>query len=470
MEPKNVIAAKFERSEQPSGKMIYAIEGWMWPQSYGLSQPALDKSQFDQVKNIILKTLGRLNGARLASGSDTQAKLERFEKAIQDSKLDPNVRKALQTEGVYGAVKDRLRAVRAEKTGVPAAAPVPQAAQHPNLTAFTVKLFYAQSNEAGNPFALNYEDVTRILRIEPIKEGKDVKALVLLIKGAGTERPILTVKYPRAYLEELQRRGETSVTVTARDVISALTLSELNTAISMPAVTSQAPIVYGINVPLTHFGKIKDPQAFNAQLGLLVSQAAKHRKAALKQNKQAEIFLSEADLLVNWQRDLLKTAARSFPSFIKAGEPEKTFKGAVIMLWDARSTPGAPSNDGKTFYVSIGELGAEGQDVVSWVRAFSIANWIGSRYDYDPKTGTVDLDEVKPADQELQKVLAFFNTHLEDRTDSVSAELFLRLITGRGDSKDYLKYVLELPILRKIPLNIIIQGARLALRAVGVAA
>ncbi|MGH7197322.1 MAG: hypothetical protein ACREH5_01080, partial [Candidatus Omnitrophota bacterium] len=342
-------------------------------------------------------------------------------------------------------------------------------AEEHELEAFIVKLYYAQKSAVGREFAMKFGELTNILSIvEDTADGK-VVSLTLNIKTAdGKEKPVLVVYDPRRKLEELNRSGEKGMEITARDVLAAFSLSEQNAWMSVPSPVQGSGANFAIKQSLDYFGGIGDPELFRSQLVNYLTQAVKHYDASKKENKEVTFILSGMDLLADWQRTIVEELEKELPPFIEV-DP-KSREGIVVELLRAGAIQKTPGNDGRRLYISVGDIENDADSALSWHKAFVVSNWLGTRYTLDPSTKKIDFEKVSATEQDVQRVVDYVQSHLKDKSAKIFAGLFIRMATGQAKPEEYRTFTLEIPLLKKVPLNVLIQTARLLLKAVGAAA
>lgn len=256
----------------------------------------------------------------------------------------------------------------------------------------------------------------------------------------------------------------------------AQTLSEMNARMSIPSPAGlpageagNATVLYSVRMSLKMFQEIGDPEVFRAQISNLYAQMVKHYEHAKTKNREASFILTDKDVLTNWQSAMMEEEMKEVSSFVHLGEP-KVLQGVTIDLVRTEEAKDKVSSDGKRLFTPIGEVDATGQDLLGWHKAFGLADWLAGRYLLDPDKKTINFDQVKATDSDVQNVLSYYNTHLENKDTKLTAETFISIVTGRADTGTFQKYALHLPVLRKIPFHILIQAAKLALKAVGAAA
>jgi hypothetical protein len=235
-----------------------------------------------------------------------------------------------------------------------------------------------------------------------------------------------------------------------------------------PAGNSQAD--YAIEVSLGYFAGIGDPELFRSQLTQFLAQAAKHYEFARANAREVTFLLRQRELLADWQKNILDQLDKEAPSYVKQGLSVQKYEGVVVELLDAGGIKSRPQSDGKKVFFSIGSLSENQDAVLSWHKAFAVADWLGGRYAVDPGTKVVDFNKVRGTDSDLQRVLAYYQSHQKNTQTKIEADRFLRMVQGQGSIEDYQNFALNLPILKKVPLQILIQTARLALKAIGSAA
>ena len=258
--------------------------------------------------------------------------------------------------------------------------------------------------------------------------------------------------------------------MTAQDIQSALSLSALNARMAVPSSENNSAINYGIQIPLSYFAQIGDPELFRSQLASTLAQASQHYDHSKRASRQVTFLLPGHEALADWQVKIFNELRRNLPDYLYLDPKSKKFDGVVVELLEAGDLKGQPQSDGKRLFVSIGSLSENSDAVLSWHKAFAIADWLGGRYALDSETGVIDFSQVRGSDSDLQRVLAYYQTHQENTATKLQADLFIRMIEGKASNDDYIKFALNLPILKKVPLHLLVQAARLALKAIGSAA
>jgi HEAT repeat protein/serine/threonine protein kinase len=422
-------------------------------------EEAFKKESSENVKPFLVEALGKIGRAALP-----------VLRAIAENMDETDLSRAT-AQKYFEEIQARTsaRAIGKDEGARLAATRVSAEISRADLEAFAVKLYFAKKEMTRRDFALRFGGLTKILSLVEDKADGEVVSLTLNLKKAGKKtEPILVIYEPRKKLEELQR-GKKDVEVTPQDVATALAISEQNSWLSVPAVVQETASSFGIHVPLGYFAKLKDPAHFQAQFQSFIAQAVRHMERSRRDRKEVKFLFGDDDELEAWQRSFVKDLIDGEAAF-EFASTSKPFDGVVINLLEAEKTAGEFKKDDRRLYLSIAEIGSDGDSVLSWHKAFAIANWLGTRYALDPRTGKINLEKVKVTDQDLQQVVGYFAAHRKDKSRKFSPELFLRIVTGQASAEDFRAFALDLPILKRIPLQVLLHAAQNALRAVGRAA
>jgi hypothetical protein len=303
----------------------------------------------------------------------------------------------------------------------------------------------------------NEDPVTFKIRINDTETRLD-----LLIPGL--DEPILMIEGDlRQKLELLKKEegGYTHPEGVPPPVHTLLNLSKIRVDIALNSVPSgRYPV--GHVIPVTAFGE--DPK--DAQLSLLVTQlAGTHRIEARRQDRFYLDGLSGTQVL-SAKKLIDKHKAHKY-IFLGGAVEDKEFNGLIVRYVPTDALKVTPLRDDRTLLFPVS--GFEADALLGWFEAIPTAGALADAYGaaFDGKHLKIDLDKVDPSSFHAN-VFNFFLDKTSNKT--LDRAMLKAILEGRADLDAFREFSFFLPLARKVPLHALIQGARLAMRAIEAAA
>jgi serine/threonine protein kinase len=244
-------------------------------------------------------------------------------------------------------------------------------------------------------------------------------------------------------------------------VHTLLNISKIRVDIALNSVPSGRHPV-GHVIPVAAFGE--DPK--DAQLTLLITQlAGTHRIEARRQDRFYLEGLSAAQIR-SAEKLIDKHKAHKY-IFLLAPEEDKDFKGIVVRYVPTDSLKTAPVRDERTLLFPV--AGFEADALLGWFEAIPTAGALADAYGaaFDPRTLQIDHTKVDPSSFHMNVYSLFLEKTLNKGLDRAALKAVLE---GRADLDTFRQASFFLPLARKVPLQELIRGARLAMQALGAAA
>jgi len=320
-----------------------------------------------------------------------------------------------------------------------------------------------QEKEFEKPFAVLLDEKNPILfKINVFNEGGVLTRVDLVL--VGDETPLSSIDKPFEILNRIRTAAEktTHQEQTAQGLVILLNISAMKSEMAIEAKETRAAL--GHALPIRSLNVISDNLKFTAQVRILIEQILRtHRNPTYKRDL---FFLAGMDSLNEAQRgivyELVNQANAVAGDVIQVKEADG-FQGVVVqyVVTDGMEKP--PSNDGRTITIPI--AGLQGDALLGWYEAIRAGGVLGGAFAgyFDGKK--IDFEKVHSNDIP-QSVFDFYNSRSVNPVSSKA--LFRDLLSGQATVQQLMEFSFFLPLAQRVPIEVLMQGARLVLRTVGI--
>jgi hypothetical protein len=324
-------------------------------------------------------------------------------------------------------------------------------------------LLEVASRNFGDILAISLDDETPTVFDMELVPGEDgeLSAVHLKVDGLG---PIRSIDHPKERLAELRRNGSEKQSA-AQGLLTMLKLSASQADASMAAYLQEKRAPIGHVLPVSALGSISTPRQFLAHVQILIQQGLQARKQPGFKNDT--FLLTGLDKLTPVQRAAVVQAVTQANATVSDGSPAfqlgdaPPFNGVRVQYVLADGLDQLPKAEPNTLYLPIS--GVDADALLGWYDVILIGGALGGSYDVE--SHRLDVDKIDGA-------FSFMNAKTAEKIPSKTD--LSRLVTLNLDAEtaldEFYRYRVLLPLVRRIPVEAFIQGARLALRSVGISA
>lgn len=332
--------------------------------------------------------------------------------------------------------------------------------------------FIKLAQELQNPLPMALKDnESTVFKVEIIKD-QGVLTRVDLVMEGETE-PLMAIHNPRHRLNEIRQSSKKASwrsQETAQGVATILNLSALKSDMAIAKTHSTA---VGHLFSLRDFSRITDRRQFVVQLQLLIQQIT--RAHMLSGNDM--FFLEDTESLNQWQRIFLNKivdesrmispdSLKAKNNYIHIGS-SKVFLGVLVQYVVTDALKDIPKRDARTLLVPVSGFNAK--SVLGWYSVIRVGGVLGNVFskNYDAVEHKINFNLIGISDIP-QEVFHFYNSKAVNPVSS--RQLLIQILIGDTNVKSLKQFSFSLPLIQGIPIEIIAQGLRLALKTVGAAA
>ncbi|GEM_PF-291153 len=344
-----------------------------------------------------------------------------------------------------------------------------------DLETAILKIALAQPQELNKLLAILADTgIVEKFRIQRIvgeaAEGRKIdRVTATLIESKGNV-PFITIDNARQKLQAVHaaESDENRNQFTVQEMFALLKASELNGQIALTADTATVPLA--LDRPLSLFSKLSDDE-FKVQLELAIVQDIETHVQLARQRKEMQFFYSGKKLLTPSQQrivDEIEQWLLKGKLFIKV-EASAGFKGVVIEAVDIENQTNPLKNDGTKIFIPVG--GVNNGILLGLTRLNLMAYAVGSFYSHHMNSGlsVIEFEKVAPSDLS-DEIVSFYSRNLKDTSKSLDHRTLAQIFSGEAHPDVLRQFIFWLPIAAKIPFNTLFQGARMALKNIGIAA
>gem|GEM_PF-6838425 len=333
------------------------------------------------------------------------------------------------------------------------------AAQHEQaLTVMMLHLADIHSEaDLAHPLAVSLiSENPSFFKIEKEATRNDARVRLLMLTGENeytTVTEIPSFKQALAKFRQVSAAQQKQAYALGINLLLAMAAEQTDAAVT--TVRSRASLEHAL--PTGSLAQIQDEIVFASQAQILVEAFLRIRRLS-EFNKDAFYLTGEFNEI---QRSILETLIKknNLVSTVYLGEPRG--KSVIVRYRDTARMNEAPTNQKNEIQFPV--TGLEKDQVLGWYAAIRLAGSIGEVYAAHFADGEIRFAEVSPEDLP-EAAFTFRNTHgvehLADRS------IWKAVSEGNVSLEDFRKASFYLP-LQKIAIEVLVQGARMALRAVG---
>ncbi|HTL70934.1 MAG TPA: hypothetical protein VL404_06555 [Candidatus Eisenbacteria bacterium] len=337
------------------------------------------------------------------------------------------------------------------------------------LTAFVLEVFRAQELKTSrSELALRLSrEVSAVFSIRQGPAGQ------VELFARGDDRALLSIADARGELQRLHDRFKEADRdrLTTQGALALLAAAAMRAQVSLAEIKEPAAPL-GLEVPVDAMNAIADTAEFKAQTQLLFAQIAKKHENP-RYRKGTTFFLVGLDKLTEARRSIVRATALQAVSairdgaFIREGAAGADFQGVVVKMFDPSDGRAAARGDARTIHLPVG--GFDDEALYGWSELFDTASAAGSFFSgyFDASRNTIRYAEVETG-KFPEGLFQYYKTRAENPPQG--PEVLVRIFSGLAGQKELVSYRFLLPVIRRIPVNLLISTAEHMLRAVGVAA
>ena len=319
-------------------------------------------------------------------------------------------------------------------------------------------------SELGNEIAVSIDDENPSLFRVSVERDAEGALIAVKMFLRGDDQPVVDLNGNiRQRLRNLQATSTSPTDVVRDAVLTPMNIAAMRADAAMPADLEKETLgAYGLAIPMGRFAAW-DSVRFEAQVKLLSRDIKKAKEKS--KYKKAVYYLEGTDSFSEAQRSILRDEIQ------KAGLGEDVqfnaadkFNGIVIRIAspDDEEALGVESN-ALIFPVS----GIQPDALLGWYEALRSATFIATALGGLYTEAGLSHQDINAASVPIE-VFEHFNSRAEHRVADRAA--FADLLTGRMHKTDRARFSFYLPIIERVPTDLLIAAARLALRTAGVSA
>ncbi len=313
----------------------------------------------------------------------------------------------------------------------------------------------------------NDKDTARF-KVVPVKVRGEVVRVDLFLKKEEGDRLVRSVVNPSQKLRSIRTEAQKKVhdDLTAQGVVTLFRLSRMNA--DMTFEVKETSFTMGHVLPVGAFSDIQDDtlnKKYTTQIKILIEQIFHAHK-----NYQKDVFFIQGTDSLNAAQkrilDIWISAANATlgGEFVKIGEPDENFQGIVVRYVAADTVQVLPSQDGRTLMVPV--VGLKADSALGWYEVISLGRDLGNVFGLSFSDNKIDF--TKATAQDLENGRRFFNSR--SKKEASDSSEFKELISGAMKLAHFKEFGFSLPLVQKVEVDLLVQTAKLLLKAVGVAA
>lgn len=319
-------------------------------------------------------------------------------------------------------------------------------------------------SELGNEIAVSVNDRNpSLFRVEMKRDEKDALVGVRMFLR-GSDEPLVDFNGGvRERLRVLQANSVSSTDAVRDAVLTPMNVAAMRADIAMPAeLEKKTAGAYGLAIPIGGFAAWDDDR-FGAQIRLLLRDIKKAKEKS--EFKKAIYYLEGTDAFSAAQQLTLRD------EILKSGlQNDIQLNGAdklsgIVIRMAATDTDEEPNMDDNALIFPVS--GIQSDALLGWYEVLRSATFIATALAGQYTEAGLSRKDIHATSVPIE-VFDHYNSRVKHRVTDRAA--FADLLTGRMRKADRARFSFYLPILERVPTDLLIAAARLAVRSAGVSA